>query len=77
MGIIIPILITLLLLGVGSYFAYQNYLSSKEVQSQQDNQQLIGGDTDEHGCLIIAGYSWCEIKQKCLRVWEEPCQFKN
>ena len=34
---------------------------------------LIGGETDEGGCLIGAGYSWCEPKQKCLRVWEEPC----
>lgn len=35
---------------------------------------LIGGDKDAHGCLPSAGYSWCEIKQKCLRVWEEPCK---
>ncbi len=34
---------------------------------------LIGGETDEGGCLIGAGYSWCEPKQKCLRVWEEAC----
>jgi len=33
----------------------------------------VGGDRDEGGCLIGAGYSWCEPKQKCLRVWEEPC----
>lgn len=36
--------------------------------------ELIGGQKDEHGCLGPAGYSWCEIKQKCLRVWEEPCE---
>ena len=34
---------------------------------------LIGGDKDEHGCIGSAGYSWCESKQKCLRVWEEDC----
>jgi len=33
----------------------------------------VGGDRDEHGCLIPAGYTWCEEKQKCLREWEEPC----
>ncbi|MDD5098750.1 MAG: eight-cysteine-cluster domain-containing protein [Candidatus Colwellbacteria bacterium] len=33
----------------------------------------IGGDRDEHGCLPAAGYSWCDAKQKCLRVWEESC----
>jgi heat shock protein HslJ len=34
---------------------------------------LVGGDKDKHGCIGSAGYSWCETKQKCLRVWEEPC----
>lgn len=35
--------------------------------------QIIGGDKDAGGCLIAAGYSWCEPKQKCLRPWEEIC----
>jgi len=34
---------------------------------------LVGGDRDIHGCLGSAGYSWCEVKNKCLRTWEEPC----
>lgn len=36
-------------------------------------EPLVGGDRDEHGCIGSAGYMWCEVKQKCLRVWEEPC----
>lgn len=35
---------------------------------------IIGGDKDEHGCLGPAGYSWCAVKNKCLRVWEEKCE---
>ncbi|MBN2454483.1 hypothetical protein JXB11_02970 [Candidatus Woesearchaeota archaeon] len=35
---------------------------------------LVGGDRDEHGCIPSAGYSWCEAKQKCIRIWEEPCE---
>lgn len=35
--------------------------------------KIIGGDKDTYGCLIAAGYSWCDAKQKCLRLWEEPC----
>ena len=34
---------------------------------------IIGGDEDENGCLISAGYLWCESKNKCLRQWEEFC----
>jgi hypothetical protein len=35
---------------------------------------IIGGDKDSHGCIGSAGYSWCEVKNKCLRVWEEKCE---
>lgn len=37
------------------------------------NQQMPGSDRDAHGCIGSAGYTWCEAKAKCLRVWEEPC----
>ena len=45
-------------------------------QTTQKVQQpiLVGGDKDVHGCLGSAGYSWCEKKNKCLRVWEEKCE---
>ncbi len=73
LAIVVAIAVALLVLGVGGYFAYQNSLFPKEAENAEDAQQLIGGDTDSHGCLIAAGYSWCEAKQKCLRTWEEPC----
>jgi membrane-bound inhibitor of C-type lysozyme len=37
------------------------------------NQALVGNDRDSHGCIGSAGYSWCELKQTCLRPWEEYC----
>ncbi|OIO54741.1 hypothetical protein AUJ46_02425 [Candidatus Peregrinibacteria bacterium CG1_02_54_53] len=37
------------------------------------DENLVGGDRDAHGCIFSAGYQWCEPKQKCLRMWEEPC----
>jgi len=33
-------------------------------------QQIIGGDKDEHGCLIAAGYSWNATIGACVREWE-------
>jgi hypothetical protein len=44
-----------------------------ECNSTAPSEQLVGNDRDVHGCIGSAGYSWCELKQKCLRVWEEPC----
>jgi len=32
---------------------------------------------DEHDCAVYTGYTWCEAKQKCLRVWEEGCGITN
>lgn len=29
--------------------------------------------TDEHGCSLTEGYTWCESKQKCLNLQEEDC----
>jgi hypothetical protein len=37
------------------------------------DEMLMGGDSDAHGCKASAGYSWCESKQKCVRMWEEEC----
>jgi len=42
-------------------------------EKERIQQNLIGGDKDEYGCLIAAGYTWCQAKQKCLRTWEEKC----
>lgn len=36
--------------------------------------QLIGGQTDEHGCLGPAGFSWNETMQKCVRPWNGEIQ---
>ena len=39
----------------------------------RDYYDDVGGEQDEHGCYLMAGYQWCESKQKCLRDWEEEC----
>lgn len=47
--------------------------TAEKKEKQLVEEESIGGETDEHGCLTSAGYSWCEEKDKCLRVWEEGC----
>lgn len=36
--------------------------------------QLIGGQTDSHGCLGPAGFSWNETAEKCMRPWSGEIQ---
>ena len=42
-------------------------------ESLSPTTALVGNDKDEHGCIGSAGYSWCQDKNKCIRVWEEDC----
>ena len=55
------------------FVIYFSINSVSRVDNSNASQPLIGGQRDIHGCLIAAGYSWCEPKQKCLRSWEEDC----
>ena len=32
--------------------------------------QMVGNQTDEHGCLGPAGYSWSVVLNDCVRMWE-------
>jgi len=44
----------------------------KNTPKSEDTSQppIIGGDKDEYGCLIAAGYSWNETLHSCARQWE-------
>lgn len=64
-------ILVLLTVGVAGYSLGAKNLENK---TSLTTTSLIGGDKDEHGCLIGAGYTWCEEKNKCLRTWEEPCE---
>ena len=31
---------------------------------------MVGNDKDEHGCIASAGYTWSEVQQNCIRLFE-------
>lgn len=67
----ILLIVLFLVLGASLVFAAQGNSSSAGQQgnnSPSDNK-VIGGDRDEHGCLIAAGYSWNDSEQECVREW--------
>ena len=37
----------------------------------KDSLVNIGGNKDKHGCLSSAGYTWSELKNDCVRPFEE------
>lgn len=40
-------------------------------------QQLLGGDRDSHGCIDSAGYTWCEVRKECIRLWEKGIRMES
>ncbi len=77
--IAIAVVAVLAIGGVG-YFAGKSSAPTSQYVPEDINQQqnnLVGNDRDEHGCIGSAGYTWCEVKNKCLRVWEEKCEIAS
>ncbi|MEM4625369.1 MAG: hypothetical protein QXJ28_01205 [Candidatus Pacearchaeota archaeon] len=67
------ILVCLLLLSLSSSqfnreSSQQSQYNEREVESNSNDNNL-GGQRDEHGCLGGAGYSWNSSEQRCVREW--------
>ncbi|MBB4804920.1 hypothetical protein HNP38_000192 [Chryseobacterium defluvii] len=37
----------------------------------QDTKRVVGGDRDTHGCIGSAGYTYSQVKNDCIRVFEQ------
>jgi len=49
-----------------------------EVLAQIDSaNEIVGGDSDAHGCIGSAGYEWSELMQECMRIWEQGTPLKD
>lgn len=69
----IIIFIFIIILIITFVWIYQTYKVKNVKNITTSTTKLIGGDKDSHGCLIGAGYQWCESKQECQRLWEGKC----
>ena len=46
----------------------------KEVETEKAvaaSTEMVGADRDEHGCIGSAGYTWCEVRKDCIRLFED------
>jgi len=68
---IVVFFIIILIVILGVLLSYKKNNGSVKIINNPGT--IVGGDRDIHGCIGSAGYSWCEIKNKCLRIWEEKC----
>ncbi|MEN9322962.1 MAG: hypothetical protein RL699_742 [Bacteroidota bacterium] len=37
--------------------------------------KAVGSDKDPHGCTTSAGYTWSELRQECIRIFEVGTRF--
>lgn len=43
----------------------------------QQKTPVVGGDKDVHGCRVSAGYTYSQIKNDCVRVFEQKIKLKE
>lgn len=44
--------------------------SAENAEEQTTTEQItVGGDKNEHGCLISSGETWSKIKQGCVQIF--------
>ncbi len=54
---------------------YRNGISASKL-ILYPRHALLGGNRDEHGCLLSAGYTWSEVKKDCIRLFESGIRTK-
>lgn len=45
--------------------------TGKTTEPKVKENQLVGNDKDEHGCIASAGYQWSELLKDCIRPFEK------
>ena len=44
---------------------------NKDVEVEEEFAvEIVGNDRDAHGCIGTAGYTWSQIRQECIRIFE-------
>lgn len=45
--------------------------------SKDNTRNMPGSDKDKHGCTGSAGYTWSEVKNDCIRIFESGVRLNN
>lgn len=39
--------------------------------AKPEQNAMVGNDRDAHNCIASAGYTWSNVLQACIRLWEQ------
>lgn len=42
-----------------------------QIKTVKNQDVKVGSDRDKHGCIASAGYTWSEVQQNCIRLFEK------
>lgn len=46
-------------------------------QPQETTDKMVGNDVDKNGCKGSAGYQWSQLKNNCIRYFEEGVKLSS
>ena len=46
-------------------------------KNKKGEDNLVGNDKDDHGCIASAGYTWSEVRKDCIRLWEQGVRMES
>ena len=49
--------------------------ATEKVPSPENPTPVAGADRDAHGCIASAGYTWSQVRQACIRIFEAGLAF--
>ncbi len=63
------IVLSLSILALAACNNAKNNTSENDTQKTATEQTALGGEKDNHGCLVAAGETWSELKQNCIQIF--------
>ena len=49
----------------------------RPAQPAENSEPMPGSDRDAHGCIGSAGYTWSEVLQDCIRIFEKGTRLES
>lgn len=46
-------------------------------KNKKNEDNMVGNDKDEYGCIASAGYIWSEVQKDCIRLWEKGVRMES
>lgn len=71
-GLLYFLLFACFLFACGQRVGIKEENKTEQVMEDTSAQKAVGvgGQKDEYGCLVAAGYTWSQLKQECIRIFE-------